>query len=408
MVNRKEPEGIGILTYYFRNNNFGGILQAYALQCIVDEINGDCEQISYQLTSASFIKKIINIIKYQPLKTVVKTIQEKICAKISYYILGKKIRNQCAARRERFKNFEESIPHSAIVYGKDDIKFANKKYSTFIVGSDQVWNGGENFDVYCLSFVDNNKRKIAYAASAGMTFIGKLQFEQFKRYLQDFSAISVREKSLSDILSKSIGYSVTNVLDPVFLLSRKQWEEICIKPMITEPYILCYMLGRNKKQRTIAQEIANKKGCKLLTFPYITTGEFSFLDWHFGDIRDFSSGPREFIGLLSNAQAVITDSFHATAFSLIFGKNFCALPRYSEKPKSMANNRIIGLLEQFSLSDRLNDNIESILFFLQQGFDYKQVEALMSVFREDSLNWLRESLDYEEDQGRKEYGFEKE
>lgn len=127
------------------------------------------------------------------------------------------------------------------------------------------------------------------------------------------------------------GKKVSVVLDPVFLLSAADWHEIVQEPHIKTPYIFCYLLGSNKEQHERAIKIAKENSCKLVTIPYLNG--YNQLDDNFGDIQISAASPQEFLGLIENAAGVVTDSFHATAFSVIFNRPFWALSRFKNQGK---------------------------------------------------------------------------
>ena len=152
--------------------------------------------------------------------------------------------------------------------------------------------------------------------------------------------------------------------------------------------VLCYFLGSNKKNREISSKIAKKYDAKVLSFPYIVGNKFRFCDKKFGDIRDFSSGPKEFLGLIKNAEFVCTDSFHAVVFSIVFHKNFLAFPRY-KKGSGASNNRLTDFLSELNLIDHMFESGGDLDIKL---IDYDEVDKVVSKMRKESISWFKQAF----------------
>lgn len=193
----------------------------------------------------------------------------------------------------------------------------NANYDYYIVGSDQVWNNQIlDFDTsYFLDFT--NKPKYSYAASLGSLVSSPENYREYSELLKEFSRISVREKSAVDTIRTISGHPVSVVCDPVFLLSVDEWRKIAHKyDAGVEEYVLCYFPGgASNNLKKHSNEIAKKYNCKRL----IITEDWHDLLLH-KDIMGYDVGPQEFIYLIDHAKCVCTDSFHGTAFSLLFGK----------------------------------------------------------------------------------------
>lgn len=383
---------IGILTYYYKNRNFGGILQAYALQKTIEQMGYDCEQISYQLTPSSWKKKLQTGMQYRSIGQNLKMVAQILVGKVMGIFLNGRMVAMTKERNAGFDAFEKGIPHSDTVYTYDSLPTCLPDYRAFIVGSDQIWTGGVDLPRFCLDFVPPEVHKIAYAASSSGTFYGDWQKAVLQTNLPGFYGLSTREKSLGEVLSQLSGCRVDTVLDPTFLLEPAEWAKIAdenVRPKA--PYILCYLLGGNKKHRTIAQKIARQKKVDLWTFPYIVGNAFRLADWKFGDVRDFTSGPREFVGLVKNADAIITDSFHAMVFSVIFHKKFCVLPRY-KKASGNANTRVSDFLQEIGGETLLVEDADAAAQAIDYMLPYEKVDAILQAKRSDSLAWIRQKL----------------
>lgn len=386
---------IGILTFFYNNRNYGGLLQAYALQkSIQNRIeNCDCKQISYNLSPTPLKSKIRNAINYStPVDIFEMIFWDMSLKKIIETFPNKYVQRVIKSRLEAFKKFEDEIPHSKEVYNYQSIKNSVKEYDIYVVGSDQIWNAGIDLKTFLLSFAPDNIGKISYAASSGGIVFKGNQKKLLVDNLTCFDAISVREKSLEKQINELGNFSIKTVIDPVFLLEREEWEEVVQDTQIEEPYILCYLLGTSYRQRKMVEAVCSEKGYKLLVFPYITNNSFRLCDYKIGDIKDCNSGPKQFLGLIKNAEAVITDSFHAVAFSVIFNKTFCVLPRYQNGKESKSNNRILDFLDQMHIRGRVAESKEQIIEVLNNTIEYKQVNGYVDKWKTESEAWIMDAL----------------
>lgn len=366
---------IGIITHYYNSKNYGGNLQAYAL-CKYLSKNNNVEQICYvnvgNESNASKIKK------YGLLKTA-KKIFSRIIKKVNN-LTNKKSQNLISAnlqiRCKTIANFNSNIPHSNKVYNKHNIKEVSNEYDLFITGSDQVWHPEAICPAYVLDFTD--KPKISYAASIATNVIPTEQKTLLENSLKTFKALSVREKSSCDIL-KGVGKNIEWVLDPVFLIDKEEWLDISGKRKIDDDYVFCYFLGTDKKYRKAVKEYAFKHHFKIVSMPYLL-GEFNKADKGFADIDLYDVSPLDFVNLIINSKMVFTDSFHTSAFSCIFEKDFFVFTRTKY---SSSKERMLSLSELFNIKERLCfdkkdisiynfDNVKSKVFASDKYFELKK------------------------------------
>ena len=144
-----------------------------------------------------------------------------------------------------------------------------------------------------------------------------------------------------------VDVSVQVVCDPVFLLSREMWVQKMKLTVSNEKYILCYFLGDNPEYKKVVEYL---KRVLQLNVKVIPTNIFGY-EMEF-DVQK-TVGPKDWINLLYNAEFILTDSFHATAFSIIFNKNFYVLKRFSDNSSKSQNSRIYHLLNMTNLSNRI-------------------------------------------------------
>ena len=173
---------------------------------------------------------------------------------------------------------------------------------------------------------------------------------EYEGALNKFDRISVREKSdinkLEDLCKKRVEW----VVDPVFLLTEKQWETVSspVQLNINKEYIFCYFLGDDKRHREIAQKVAKMCNCAIVTIPYMQMN-YRKCDSKFGDEKLLDLTPAQFLYLVKNAKGIFTDSFHATAFSIIFNKWFITFGR-TDHPRM--NERITSITSLYNCGDR--------------------------------------------------------
>ena len=230
-----------------------------------------------------------------------------------------------------------TFPHSQEVYTPKTIRKALTQYDAFITGSDQVWNPIWYFPPFFLDFVPANMPKLSYAASIGQSQLPAAIRQRYQAHLKDFIGVSVREEDAVTLL----GGKAQWVLDPTMLLTKEQWLEVTEPSPIEAPYAFCYFLGNDLEMRNAAAAYAKAKGLTLVTIPN-ATGLRHSNDENFGQIRLPDPSPEAFLGLIQKADMIFTDSFHATVFSLIFGRQFATFPRVGH-----GSSRITTLLQLF-------------------------------------------------------------
>lgn len=281
---------IGILTFH-RADNLGAVLQAYALsRYITESIGATAEIVDYECEK-------IESTRYACSDNMVKRIPLALYYKIK------------RSGFDRFRN--EHLPLSKTVYKKGNISESNQVYSTFIVGSDQVWNTGcsDHDMTYFLDFASDEKCKVAYAASLGSIMYTNAEINTYTQYLSRFKAISLREQSS---ISKLHLPKDTMVLpDPVFLLDQKQWKNVAIQKNRRKKYVFVYLVLEDVHVLKAATKYARQHHCEIV----INKKSMEFM---------MHNAPDHFLGWIENAEAVFTNSFHGTAFSILFQKKLAA------------------------------------------------------------------------------------
>ena len=379
---------IKVLTFFYRSCNYGGTLQAYALCKFLNNQNFLCEQICYQQSSNTSRSSTFNKIRTTSLKKVFTKLRSLI-DKTLFNLLVK----DGKLRKTNFFNFQNQyIPHTKKVYTDDDISLSVKEGDIVIVGSDQVWNPFWTNNRYFLDFVPETCGKIAYSASFGVSRLDEELFREKFALLQCFNFISVREKKAVELLSKNIKKDTWLVADPTLLLEAREWDNLAILPSINEKYIFVYLLGNDANQRKIVKKISRILGLKVVFVPHVHF-TYNYRDLGISDYHIDSAGPQEFLGLIKNAELIITDSFHGCVFSIIFQKNFWTFQRHSKTDPENMNSRLDTLFDIFGIEDRFIKKDSMISEEkLMQPLDYQKITKLLHEFKKYSETLLVEAI----------------
>lgn len=255
-----------------------------------------------------------------------------------------------------------------------------EKYKYFIAGSDQIWNPhfDYNTDREFLAFA-NIKQRIAYAASIGINALPEELEKKYKDMLSKIPYISVRENSAADIIYNLCKREVPVVLDPVFLVSKDKWKTLIKKSFLNskerKPYIFKYFLSKiNNDTDKFIKQLAEEKGCEIV------------------DILEYYDvyGPLEFLYLIKNAQFIVTDSFHCTAFSVIFQKEFVTITRNSDSNTGDMSDRLKTLLSKLKIKDRYLNNKN--ICFSYKTIDWDKVNEILDKEREYATLYIEDAM----------------
>lgn len=356
-------------------NNMGALLQCYALsRYLLEQENVDCQVLQYQPEGYNKSWSFFN--KPHTFRDFVKNI---------YCLLNPKLLIQKIKKQKVMRKFiSDYIPLTSKQYKRRDIDYNPPKADAFICGSDQIWNFKYRRDLtYFFDFVNKDKSKIiAYAPSIADPW--KKEDEEFiTPYLKRFDSLSVREiHNLPQVQGLSPENNPTVVCDPVFLLDRKQWDDIANTKFVPdEPYIFCYFLSVTPLAIESVKKLRELTGLKVVHF------NLNALDKFNSEYNIRIASPTDFIGLVSKATYICTNSFHCSAFSIIYRKNFMFVP------KNMANERITSLMDKFAISDVFSSK-ERFQSLKQDDLkvDYSKTEDCISDFISQSKNYLHNSL----------------
>lgn len=358
--------------------NYGSALQTYATQQVLSELGYDVEIINY-IRKKNINSNLINAW----------TAKEKGIRKTAKKILMYPTVNKWI---NVWGNYLKSYIHlSEATYTEmKDFSVNPVRADILCTGSDQVWNSGWNDGVeypFYLSFVNDETPRISFSASFGKESLDEKEIEIVKPLLQKYNYITVREKSAISILNDMGIKNVSFTLDPTLFLTKERWEKHMEKSKPDKPYVLVYQLNKGKTFDEWAVRFAKSKKMKLVRLclrydQIILPGKKRFIP----EIR-------EFLSLIHNAEYVITDSFHATAFSINFNKQF-----FSVLPK-MYNCRLKNFLGLFGLEKRI---VSSYADFESAGkINYELINIILNEERKKSITQLKYALQIAEDKIKK-------
>lgn len=359
---------IGIITFH-RAINYGAVLQAFALYKTVETLGEKVEIIDYVSPAVSAAHHRM-------------TLQLSPVGLYRFLRFGKSINR----RFDKFEKFLNSMQLSPSVSSPEDIAKLSADYGAVICGSDQVWNLNiteKDFN-YFLKTVNESTKRIAYAASFGQSDYPADLKDEIKTSLERFDSISVREKAGKEIVESLLNMKPKLVLDPTLLLTKQEWRTFSEPYEIRDKYLLVYSVGQIEDLFDLAREIAHKRGYKIAV---ISLRKFKDLP-NAMCLKDLS--PLEFVNVVDNAECVITNSFHGTAFSVELEKKFIVVRR-SEKAHPGLNSRMETLLEKVGLIGQIygekTTNVDELL-----SVDHSQASQKLSQFRTESKDFLRSSL----------------
>lgn len=352
----------GILTFHWANN-YGAVLQVYALQKIVEQMGVDVQIIDFRAhkSKSMLLQKAISQLIRIP----------------SY--MEKKERNDrfTSFRRERLKLTDNNYST------EEQLIDCLPLFDTFICGSDQIWNPSiKGFSkAYLLSFVPAEKRKISYAASFGLNHIPDAHLDTFKKYLKRLHHISVREQDGIALVKELTGKQATHVLDPVFLLNAEEWEKTAKTPTDKEEYVLLFIMEKSQVLINLATRLAKETGKKLVS---INIRKNKVQE---ADVNISNAGPQEFLGLIKNASYVCTNSFHATAFSILFNKPFMTVPHTTRNSRMESLLNILGIASQMMSKTLDCEELQG-----KFHYDTNPVHERLQNEKKKSLDFLTQAL----------------
>ena len=349
---------IGLVTYY-NSDNYGAMLQAYALKTEIEKNNCECTIISHDRFSAKtneFQRNDNNHVNRWKFGQLVKGARLVVC-KYQKSVVYEKERTRIKCSKFRDECFPKKT--EVFYYSTKQILEDPPMFDGYVCGSDQIWNPEriEGSEPFYLAFAPEGRNRISYAPSIGTRTIPSEYTSFYQTYISMFDSLSVREKSGCQAIYNMTSIMPECVLDPTFLLSYNEWIEFSDADYNTpDEYILCYFLGKENLIRNakVINSIAKRMNCKVVVLPY---------GMHCADKRWLGPtevGPKQFVKLIKDAKYVLTDSFHGTSLSILLKKDFNVFS--GDDSFSFANrfDRIKNILDISCLGNRMYKDCNDI------------------------------------------------
>lgn len=378
---------IGIITFH-RSTNYGAQLQAYALRRFLCLAGHDASVIDYWPAYRLEREQLFSLSELRELKATAKLVY--ILTRLLTCIRFLKRRHVARTFAEKHLNNTPSFGGSqkgadsfdVVVYGSDQIW--RKFQRTTFKGYDPVYFGYESssiFNIQSSIFKVVAKRRITYAASMGpVAFDNESDKAFFKKSMQNFNAISVRESGLQAMLAEEFAVTAAKVCDPTLLLSREEWSALIDSRQIPkQPYILYYRLNPNADADQFAERLSASMGVKVLEM----RGKIPVL--HYGRRYRLTADPVAFLSMLSGAQCVVSTSFHGVALSIRLQKQFY----FVSKEKNA--NRAMSLLAELGLQHRRVTDWRN--HSLDNQIDYSNCENKLNEMTSESACWLLSNIE---------------
>jgi hypothetical protein len=368
---KKNNPKIGIVTLWNAYDNYGQLLQCYALQQVLKQLGSDPFLIKYK---ASKTQGIFNVLFTFQLQRVIKYIILRI----------KKRKEQPVKPTDRdFDIFRKTyIKSTETIYSLTALKNNPPQSDYYVCGSDQIWN--KYSKAYFLDWGDKKVPRIAYAASFGAINVSKEFTNKISEALKKFQIVTVREQSGIDICKQAGYLNALCVPDPTLLLTEKDYKKLILENIITSnrEYLLIYWLGWDTNVNF--EEIERFAKQKDLEIIYVPSIGGTLVELNNELAKTFPS-IQEWLSLVANAKYVLTNSFHGMVFSIIFNRQFGVY--ILNGVASNMNDRIYTLLDNIKLRSRIiTDNLQ----ILDNSIDYEYINTVLNTQREKIKNYFKD------------------
>lgn len=372
---------IGILTLPL-HNNYGGLLQAYALKETLHSMGHETVIINRRSPNISLLRKKASLIK---------SILFHRSINQTLHLTQNNKKNISVNTNLFIKKYLPELSHT-ITNNKGMSNLNRMNFDAFIVGSDQCWRPSysPNIRNYFLDFVNANKniKKISYAASFG---VSDWEFSRedtiiCKSLLKKFDAVSAREDTGVELIKKHFDRNdVVHVLDPTLLLSKDHYIKIIESDNIPKLKgdLYLYILDKNKEKELLIDKACEKFG--YTPFEVLPQKRLGIDKLTSSNVESFIfPNPTEWLRGFMDAKFIITDSFHGTIFSILFNKPFLSIGN-----KERGLTRFTSLLNQFQLEEKLITDTGVFDFELHKNcFDWNNINSILDLLRTNSMNFL--------------------
>ena len=355
-------------------SNYGSLLQAMATQQVIEDLGHTCEIIDYIRIDESYMQHEKTLLKRKP------EWNDNPIKRMMY--LSVRQPAGIAAGKYFEKAQKKYLKLSKRYTTGEQLVQDRPKADVYITGSDQVWGPVENgsYDSsYCLSFTEESDRRIAYAASFGHTDMTPELETYYKKWLSRYESIAVREDSAVEIL-RNMGIQAVQVLDPTLLLDASYWSRYT-QPIREGKYLLIYQLHNDRRLDEYAEKAAASTKLPLIRISaslhqISRKGKFVWLP---------ETG--QFLSYIKNAECLITDSFHGTAFAINFHTPFVEV-----LPDNNTGTRNMSILKMTGLMDRILTNVNDTAL-AERKIDYTEADRILADKRKESLGILRSMIE---------------
>ena len=378
-----ERKKIGVLTFYSTDNNYGGLLQCYALQRFL-AIKGYSPFViryQYKLFKMENIKKLLSpklVLNFLWLKIKGKFVKKEIFVEPNYL--------------RRFDDFrKENIQFSSLIYRSvGELNRMPPEADAYICGSDQIWDASSDFinPIYFLYFGPKHIKRIAYAASFSKNLPNKNNFKLFSKYIANLDKVFVREEFLKELCIKAGRKDTEVVLDPTLLLDKSEYLKFIDQDFNKKgnKFVFAYLLNVNSEKDFYWDEIKEYLNRHSLDLKKVLSNQCAVLS----DIPNNYYSIQEWLSAIYYSDYFITTSFHGVVFSIILEKKFTIFPLSNSYGR--LNERIITLLSNLGLSDRIFSPEKSFEEQSSKEIDWIEVKKRLSNYKSVSENLLINSL----------------
>ena len=346
---------IGMMTF-LHNDNYGSILQAWALQQTLTDLGYDAVHIDYAPSKQEKLRNLL--LSGNSPKLILEGMRKK---------------NANGKMHGGFDEFRKAnIVTTAPCRDHAALKKAAADFDVLLCGSDQIWSPVWLNPAYFLDFAD--KPKVSCAPSLGVKDMpNAYKRHKIARLVKRFAAVSVREQEGAALIERMTGIAPVVLPDPVMLVPKEKWQSIMDDHIPQEKYILCYFIGDNPAYWETVAAVAQQENCAVRVIPR-TEGARNA-----GYALEEDVPPQRWLGLINGAAHVVTDSFHGATFSAILNKTCTIVRRYREDDPESKNSRIDQMLRNLGVSSLNNA-------------DWDVVNRNLAVKADSAKSWLKNAI----------------
>lgn len=359
---------------FHASHNYGSMLQAFALQTVISRLG--------------FENEIINLrtLRQKRMYDFRRNASRHFLKRGLYEILIRHYNRSLSEKHELFERFlREDLRMTREFASAKELLDAGLEYDCYVSGGDQMWNTAPlDFDwSFYLPFVKDGK-KISYAVSMGPHAEQQVSgLKKIATCLKEYRHISVREKGTKKLVETMVDIPVEICLDPVLLLDKREWQlHYPQEPILNSDYVLVYVPGYRKDVFDMAEVIGKHLHCKV-----VNTVFSQRMVCHPFIQNRYATGPWEFLNLLQHAKMIVSGSYHAVIFSMLYNKPFVAM-------NGMRDNRMRTMLENTGLVNRsvLLDDVRNLQGTDLLACNFTQANEYITRERQHSIEYLRRSI----------------